>query len=167
MPAQTHPNVTIEIADDFMVVLDEDGNGLDGHALRSLREAKQQLRRWQDQYTFVYADALKAVSAFFAAGGGPRDETPDDDLEARARELQRQHDEKAARQHIEHIAKTLEDAAASIRRYVETFDGMETRKKKADVLSWVVNHMMTSVLNNCRLDLLVDDAAKLGGDEHA
>ncbi len=58
---------TIEIAGDLMCVMDTDGNGYDCHELRSLREAKRQLRRWQDEYTFDYAEALGAVSEFFAA----------------------------------------------------------------------------------------------------
>ena len=58
---------TIEIVDDLLVVLDEDGNGCDGYQLTSLRDAKRQLRRWQDEYTFDYADALSAVSEFFAS----------------------------------------------------------------------------------------------------
>ena len=161
MTTNTYPRVTIEIMDDLMGAMDEDGEILDIHELRSNREAKRQLRRWQDEYTFVYAEALKAVSEFFAAGGGAHDQTPEDDLETKARALQRAAEERNARAHIEHVAKALEVAATSVRRYVETFDGMETRRKKADVLGWVVNHMMTSVLNNCRLDLLVDDAAKL------
>jgi len=57
---------TIELCDDLMCVMDEDGNGYDCHELRSLREAKRQLGRWQDEYTFDYADALRDVSAFFA-----------------------------------------------------------------------------------------------------
>jgi len=56
---------TIDIVDDLMVVLDADGNGCDCHELRSLRQSKQQLRRWQDEYTFDYAEALRAVSAYF------------------------------------------------------------------------------------------------------
>jgi hypothetical protein len=58
---------TIEIVNDLLVVLDEDGNGCDCHELRSLRKAKRQLRRWQKQYTFDYADALSALSEFFAS----------------------------------------------------------------------------------------------------
>ena len=57
---------TIEIVDDLMCVMDQDGNGCDCHALRSLREAKRQLRDWQDQYTFDYAEALREVSEFFS-----------------------------------------------------------------------------------------------------
>ena len=66
MTTQTHPRVTIDIVDDLMVVLDEDGNGCDAHELESLRRAKRQLRRWQDEYTFDYAEAMRAVSDFFA-----------------------------------------------------------------------------------------------------
>ena len=56
---------TIEVVNDLLVVLDDDGNGCDCHELRSLRAAKHQLRCWQDEYTFDYADALSAVSRFF------------------------------------------------------------------------------------------------------
>ena len=62
---------TIEIVNNLLVVLDEDGNGCDACRLRSLREAKRQLRCWQDEYTFDYAEALRAVSEFFAARPGP------------------------------------------------------------------------------------------------
>jgi hypothetical protein len=65
-PSRSMPH-TIEIACDLMVVLDEDGNGCDAHKLRSLRAAKRQLRRWQDEHTFDYAGALSAVSEFFAS----------------------------------------------------------------------------------------------------
>jgi hypothetical protein len=58
---------TIEIIGDLMAVLDEDGNGCDCCQLTSLRKAKRQLRRWQNDYSFNYADALNALSAFFSA----------------------------------------------------------------------------------------------------
>ena len=57
---------TIEIVEGAMCVMDEDGNGCDCHELRGLREAKRQLRRWQDEYAFNYAEAARAVSGFFA-----------------------------------------------------------------------------------------------------
>ncbi len=56
---------TIEVVNDLLVVLDEDGNGCDCHELRSLREANRQLRRWQKEYTFDYGAALSALSEFF------------------------------------------------------------------------------------------------------
>ncbi len=64
--APTRMPHTVEVVEDLMTVLDEDGNGCDCCELRSLREAKRQLRRWQDEYTFDYAEALRAVSQFFA-----------------------------------------------------------------------------------------------------
>ena len=57
---------TVEVVGNLLVVLDEDGNGCDAYGLNSLRKAKRRLRRWQDEYTFDYAEALQAVSAFFA-----------------------------------------------------------------------------------------------------
>lgn len=56
---------TIEIVDDLLTVVDRDGNGCDAHNLKNLSEAERQLRRWQEEYTFDYADALSAVSEFF------------------------------------------------------------------------------------------------------
>ncbi len=58
---------TVEIVNDLLVVLDQDGNGCDCHKLTSLRIAQRQLRRWQNEYTFDYGDALSAVSEFFAS----------------------------------------------------------------------------------------------------
>ena len=56
---------TVEVVGDSLIVLDQDGNGCECHQLRGLREAKRQLRRWQDKYTFDYAETLRAVSDFF------------------------------------------------------------------------------------------------------
>ncbi len=64
-PARPMPH-TVDIVDGLMCVLDQDGNGCGCHELRGLRNAKRQLHRWQEQYTFDYAKALRAVSEFFA-----------------------------------------------------------------------------------------------------
>jgi len=58
---------TIEIIDNLLTILDEDGHGLDCHELRSLDAAEEQLRRWHEEYQFDDADALSAVSEFFAS----------------------------------------------------------------------------------------------------
>ena len=58
---------TIEIVDDLMCVMDQDGNGCDCHVLQSREGAERQLRDWRDQqYTFDYAEALRDVSEFFS-----------------------------------------------------------------------------------------------------
>ena len=64
---------TVEIVNNLLVVLDDDGNGCDCRDLRGLRKAKRQLRRWQDEYTFDYAEALRAVSEYFARQAGKSD----------------------------------------------------------------------------------------------
>ena len=56
----------IEIVNDLMVVLDEDGNGYDCHVLTSLTEAQDQLEKWKDEYSFDYGEAQAAVAEFFA-----------------------------------------------------------------------------------------------------
>jgi len=57
----------IEIANDLMMVLDEDGNGYDCHVLTSLAEAQSQLEKWKDEYSFDYDEAQAAVAEYFAA----------------------------------------------------------------------------------------------------
>jgi hypothetical protein len=57
---------TVDIVGDDMVVLDEDGNGCACHRLTSLRAAKRQLRQWQDEYVFDYANALATLSDYFS-----------------------------------------------------------------------------------------------------
>lgn len=57
---------TVDIIENQMVVLDEDGNGCDCRRLMGFRAAKRQLRRWQDEYTFDYAGAMSVVSEFFS-----------------------------------------------------------------------------------------------------
>ncbi|MGD0653116.1 MAG: hypothetical protein ABSA16_02120 [Thermoguttaceae bacterium] len=39
----------IEITNDLMMVLDEDGNGYDCHELTSLAEAQNQLKKWKHE----------------------------------------------------------------------------------------------------------------------
>jgi hypothetical protein len=40
---------TIEITNDLMMVLDDDGNGYDCHVLTSLAEVQNQLEKWKDE----------------------------------------------------------------------------------------------------------------------
>jgi hypothetical protein len=56
---------TIEITNDLMMVLDEDGNGYDCHVLRSQPAAERQLIRWQREYVFDLAEALKTLAEYF------------------------------------------------------------------------------------------------------
>jgi hypothetical protein len=58
---------TIEITNDLMMVLDHDGNGYDCHVLSSLAEAQDQLKKWQDEYSFDFSEAQAAVAEFFDA----------------------------------------------------------------------------------------------------
>ena len=74
---------TVEIVDDLLIVLDQDGNGYDFHELRGFARAKHQLQRWQRDYAFDYAAALRAVSEFFAAGPTrPSSQQPNAELRA-------------------------------------------------------------------------------------
>jgi hypothetical protein len=68
-PPENHPTFfhTIEIVDDLMVVLDEDGNGHDCHVLASLAEAQDQLKKWKVEYSFDFDEALAAIAEYFSA----------------------------------------------------------------------------------------------------
>jgi hypothetical protein len=62
---------TFEILGSQMALLDEDGNGCECHDLASLREAKRQLGRRINQYAFLYAEALSALSEYFSTRQPP------------------------------------------------------------------------------------------------
>ncbi len=59
---------TIEITDGMMVVMDDDGNGYDGHLLDTgLRAAKRKIQEWTGQYTFDVAATYRLLSEYYAA----------------------------------------------------------------------------------------------------
>lgn len=57
---------TIEIIDDLMCVMDEDGNGHDAAELTTYRNAKLQIGRWVVDYTFDVADAYRHLADYFS-----------------------------------------------------------------------------------------------------
>ena len=59
-------NCTIEIIDDLMCVMDDDGNGYDAATLTSYREAKQQIQKWAAEYTINVADAYRQLADYFS-----------------------------------------------------------------------------------------------------
>ena len=59
---------TIEIAGGMMVVMDEDGNGYEGHMLKpGIRDAKRKIAEWTGQYTIDVAAAYRLLSDYYAA----------------------------------------------------------------------------------------------------
>ena len=56
---------SIQIINDLLLVLDEDGNGCDCHQLRSIPAANRQLVRWYKEHKFNFAAARQAVLEFF------------------------------------------------------------------------------------------------------
>ncbi|MBU4271624.1 MAG: hypothetical protein KKE86_10745 [Planctomycetes bacterium] len=58
---------SIQIIDDLLILLDEEGNGCDSHELRDLRAADRQLRCWYKEHKFNFAAARHDVSEFFRA----------------------------------------------------------------------------------------------------
>ncbi len=57
---------TIEIIDDLLCVMDEDGDGYDCHVLDTLVAALAQIDAWTGAYAFDIDDARKQVSGFFS-----------------------------------------------------------------------------------------------------
>ena len=58
---------TIEIIDDLMCLMDEDGNGIDGHLLVDYRDAERQIKTWAAEYTIDVGEACQRVGEYFAA----------------------------------------------------------------------------------------------------
>lgn len=57
----------IDIVDDLMVILDEDGHGIDAHELRSYRGARRQVQAWAAEFAIDVADAYKQLREYFVA----------------------------------------------------------------------------------------------------
>ena len=58
---------TIEIIDDLMCVMDEDGNGYDAAVLEGYRTAKQQIQKWAaTEYTIDIAEAYRQLDGYFS-----------------------------------------------------------------------------------------------------
>ena len=57
---------SIEIIDDTMCVMDEDGNGYDAIVLTSYRTSKQQIQKWAAEYTINIADAYRRLADHFS-----------------------------------------------------------------------------------------------------
>lgn len=62
---------TIEIIDDLVCVMDEDGNGCDALVLEGYRDAKRQINRWLHEYSFDVADAYRQLEVYFSALSEP------------------------------------------------------------------------------------------------
>ncbi len=58
---------TIEIIEDLMCVMDEDGNGYDAALLDSYRAAKRQIQHWAAEYTINVAAAYRRLAEYFSA----------------------------------------------------------------------------------------------------
>jgi hypothetical protein len=56
---------SIQIIDDLLILLDQEGNGCDSHELRDRRAADQQLHRWYREHKFNFAAAKRDVAEFF------------------------------------------------------------------------------------------------------
>lgn len=57
---------TIEIIDDLMCVMDDDGNGHDAAVLSTYREAKRQIQKWTTEFTINVADAYRQLADHFS-----------------------------------------------------------------------------------------------------
>lgn len=55
----------IEITDDFMHVIDENGYGHDAHILVDRAAARRQIETWAAEYEFDVADAEQQIEEFF------------------------------------------------------------------------------------------------------
>ena len=57
----------IEIIDDLLVVLDDEGHGLDAQELRDYPAARRQVQTWAAEYAIDAADADAQLKAYFLA----------------------------------------------------------------------------------------------------
>ena len=62
---------------------------------------------------------------------------------------------------LTHARATLERALRELDRYIERYDEGKDAKDRADVLNWSINHLVTFIPNNIRLDLIAGAQAEM------
>ena len=65
---------------------------------------------------------------------------------------------------IANVLRTLESATTEIKRFSDSYHFASQEGSNVtpeDILSWVTNYVASSILGNCRLDMLVTHAARI------
>ena len=68
---------------------------------------------------------------------------------------------KNARESLMNARETLERALQEMDSYVAQFDDAATDGDRAKVLNWTINHLVSSIQPNLRIDLLADSQSEL------
>lgn len=67
----------------------------------------------------------------------------------------------SAENHLNTSRLTLMRALEEINKYQRTFSDEDDTSRKADVLNWAINYLITGILPNLRIDLLASAQANL------
>jgi hypothetical protein len=76
-------------------------------------------------------------------------------------EIKTQYAERAGLKALLHAQTILEANMHELDRYIEQFKEASTPKDKAAVLNWSLNHMVSNITPNLRLDLIANAQAEL------
>jgi len=68
---------------------------------------------------------------------------------------------KNARESLMNAHNTLERALQEMDSFVAKFDGAATDGDRAKILNWTINHLISSIQPNLRIDLLADSQSEL------
>ena len=68
---------------------------------------------------------------------------------------------KNARESLMNARNTLERALQEMDSYVAQFDGAATDGDRAKILNWTINHLVSSIQPNLRIDMLADRQSEL------
>ena len=68
---------------------------------------------------------------------------------------------KSARESLMNARNTLERALQEMDSYVAQFDGAATDGDRAKILNWTINHLVSSIQPNLRIDVLADSQSEL------
>lgn len=56
---------------------------------------------------------------------------------------------------------TLEKAVIELKRFEDRYKESDTLNDKADQLNWALNHLVSNIISNCRIDMIASAQAKL------
>ena len=68
---------------------------------------------------------------------------------------------KNARESLMNARNTLERALQEMDSFVAKFDAAATDHDRAKILNWTINHLVSSIQPNLRIDMLADSQSEL------
>lgn len=87
----------------------------------------------------------------------------DSELHSKAREYEANYIRRTAQERLQHSINILQGTMYEMELYLERLEQAQTDAERADLLNWAINHLVSNIMPNVRIDLLAHSQAELIG----